>query len=108
MGDTVGLINSLGLVGCLVFVVQVGEGVEETGRDAVLLVKVDGTLSSLVTDNVTMREIFSNNTTSWLFFLSDLIAVSLLVVGVMASIILVGTGCTCNLDLSRAELCAVE
>lgn len=98
----------LGLVSCVVLSIQVGEGREETLRDAVLVVEVDSLLDAGVTNNVAMSKVLSNNSASWLLFLGDLIGIALSVLGVVASIILIGSRSASNLDLCRTELGVVQ
>lgn len=47
MSDTVGLVESSGLVCSMIFAVKALKGGEEAGADAMLLVKVDGTLLNI-------------------------------------------------------------
>lgn len=108
LSDTIRLINTLGLLGSMVLAIEVVQGGEEAARDTMLLVKVDGTLSSIISNGVTMGKIFRNDAASWLLLLGNVVAVTLFVLCIMASIIIVGSRCTCNLDLRRAELSVVE
>lgn len=92
----------------MIFGIDVLQGGEEAIRDAVFGVKINGTLSSCVTDNISVSKILSNDTASWLLLLGNLIAVSVGVGGEVAAIIVGGTGSAGYLDVSRAELGVVE
>jgi hypothetical protein len=73
-----------------------------------LLVQVDGTLSGLIADNITVSKVLSNDAGSWLLLLSDLIAITLSLACVVASVVLVRASGARNLDVSRSELGVVE
>jgi len=73
-----------------------------------LLVELDGALNGLVTDNVAMGKVFSNNAASGLLLLCDLVALTLALLLVVAAIILVATGGAGDLNLSGTKLCVVE
>jgi len=64
-----------------------------------LLVKVDSTLSSHISNYVTVCEVFSDNAGSWLLLLGDLVTVALSVTCEMTSIIIVRSSSTANLYL---------
>lgn len=108
LSDTVRLINTLSLFGGMILAVEVVQGCEETARDTMFLVKVDSTLSSSISNGITMSKIFCNNSASWLLFLGNFVAITLFVGSIVASIILVGSRCTCNLNLGRSKLGVVE
>ena len=65
-----------------------------------LLVEVDSTLSGHISNYVTMCEIFRNDAGSRLLLLCDLVAITLSVGCEVASIIIVGSTGTGNLNLS--------
>ncbi len=92
----------------MVLVVEVCNGGDETTGDTVLLVEIDGTLDSLVTKNVSVSKILCDDTAAWLLLLGDLVAITLTLACVVASIILVGTSGTGNLDLGGAKLSIIE
>lgn len=69
-----------------------------------LLIKIDGTLSCLVTDGVAMGKVLSNDTAARFLFLSDLVTLTLGSFIVVASIIVSGSRSTGNLDLAGTEL----
>lgn len=71
-------------------------------------VEVDGLLNSLVTEDVTVGNVLGGNTGTGLLLLGDLIAVTLGVLCEVASVIIVGTRGTGDLDLCRAELGVIE
>lgn len=73
-----------------------------------LLVQIDGTLSSLVADDIAMSQILSNDAGSWLLLLSDLIAITLSLLCIVASIILARASGTGDLDVSGTKLGVVE
>ena len=55
-----------------------------------------------------MGNIFGSDTRSRLLLLGDLIAVTLGVLCVMASIIIVGSAGTCDIDVCSTKLCVIE
>ena len=73
-----------------------------------LVVKIDGLLDSLVTEDVTVSNVLGSDTGTGLLLLGDLIAVSLGVLCSAALIIIIGFRGTGNLDLRSAELGVVE
>lgn len=73
-----------------------------------LLVKVDSTLSSSVSNGITMSKIFCNDTASWLLLLGNIVAITVFVRSIVASVVLVGSRCTCDLNLGRSKLGVVE
>jgi len=106
--DAVRLINSLGLVSGGVFLIQAIKSGQESAGDAVLLVEINGTLDGSVANNVTVGKVLSDNTAAGFFLLSDLIAITLCVVGVMASIIFARSAGARNLDLRGTKLRVIE
>ena len=71
-----------------------------------LLVQVDSVLNSIVSDNITLSEVLSNNACAWLLLLCDLVRVALGITSDMVIIVvLAGAG---DLNLSRSKLCVVE
>lgn len=108
LSNTIRLVNTLGLFSGVVLAIEVIQGGEEAARDTMLLIKVDSTLSSGISNGITMSKIFCDDAASWLLFLGDFVAITMLVVCIMASIILAGSRCTCNLNLGSTELGVVE
>lgn len=108
LGDTIGLINRLGLVGGMVLLIEVGEGGQEAVGNSVLGVEIDGLLDGLVTEYVAVGNVLSSDTGTGLLFLCDLIAVSLGVLCEVASVIIVGSSGAGNLNLCGTELGVVE
>lgn len=106
--DAIGVIDGLGLVGCMILGVELGESLDEAAAYTMLLVEFDGTLNGLITDSVSVGKVFSNDTAAGLLLLGDLIAVSLGFVLVVASIVIVATSGAGDLNLSGTELCVVE
>lgn len=88
--------------------VEVGEGLDETVGDAMLLVELDGTLDGLVTDDIAMGKVLGNNAASGLLLLCNLIALTLLLLLVVAAIVLAAAGGTGDLNLSSTKLCIIE
>lgn len=74
-GDAVGLVGGLGLLGGLVFGVEILEGLEEAVGNTVLLVEIESALSSLVTNHVAVSEVLCDDAGSWLLLLGNLIRV---------------------------------
>merc|ERR1711977_274077 len=62
LGDTIGLINRLGLVGGMVLLIEVGEGGQEAVGNSVLGVEIDGLLDGLVTEYVAVGNVLSSDT----------------------------------------------
>lgn len=108
LGDTIGLINRLGLVGGMVLLIEVGEGGQEAVGNSVLGVEIDGLLDGLVTEYVAVGNVLSSDTGTGFLFLCDLIAVSLGVLCEVASIIIVRSSGAGNLNLCGTELGVVE
>jgi len=108
LGNTVGLVDRLGLVGGMVLLIKVVESGKEAAGNSVLAVKLNGTLDSLVANDVAVSKVFSDDTAAGLLLLCDLVAVTLRVFGVVAAIVLVGARGADNLDLGRSELGVVE
>lgn len=106
--DTVALVNSLGLVGGVVLLVQVLEGGEEAVGNAVLAVEVDGTLGGLVTNAVAVSEVLSNDARAGLLLLGELIAVALGLALVVAGIVIGRSAGARDLDVCATELSVVE
>lgn len=73
-----------------------------------LLVEGNSTLDSSITENIAVRKIFSNDSTSWLLLLSNLVAIALSVVCEVASVIFGGSSGASNLDLRGPELSVVK
>jgi hypothetical protein len=74
----------------------------------VFVIKINSSLSSLVTNYVAMSEILGDDTRSWLLLLCNLIAITASIAGEVASIILTRTRCAANLYLRGTKLCVVE
>lgn len=106
--DTIRFISGLGLFSGMILAVEVVQGVEEAARDSMLLIKVDSSLSSGVSDSVTMGKVFCDDTASWLLLLGYFVAITLFVGSIMVSIVFVEARRASNLDLSRAKLGVVE
>lgn len=94
----------LSLLGGVVLLVEVGEGREKSARNSMLLIQVDGTLNTLVTNNVAVGEVLSDDTASRLLLLCNLVGIALSVVGVVASIILVVSSGAGDLNLGSSKL----
>jgi len=108
LGDTVGSINGACFVGGMVLVVEALNGRDKTGGDTMLLVKINGTLDGLVTENVAVSKIFSNNAASWLLLLSDLVTVTLSILCEVASIVVGAAGSRRNLNMGGTKLSVVQ
>jgi len=102
------LVHRSGFVVDTVLVIEVRNGRDETAGDTVLLVKIDGTLDSLVTKNVSVSKILCDDTAAWLLLLGDLVAITLGLVCIVAAVILVGPCGTGNLDVGGTKLGVVE
>ena len=87
LGDTIRLVNRAGLVGGAVFLIQALDSRDKTSGNTVLLVEIDSTLDGLVSKDVAVSKVLSDNTASWLLLLSDLITVTLGVLCEVASVI---------------------
>jgi hypothetical protein len=83
------------------------KGIVNEINNTMLLVQIDGPLSGLVADDITMSQVLSNDAGSWLLLLSDLIAITLSLCGKVASIILVRASGAGDLDVGRAKLSVV-
>lgn len=68
-----------------------------------LLVEINGTLDGLVSKDIAMGKIFSDDSASWLLLLGDLIGVTLGILCEMASIIVGAARGRCDLDLGGAK-----
>ncbi len=88
LGNTIRLVNRAGLVGGVVFLIQALDSRDKASGNTVLLVKINSTLNGLVSKDVSVSKIFSDNAASWLLLLSDLITVTLGVLCEVASVIL--------------------
>jgi len=106
--DAIAVVNRSGLVRSVVFLVDTVKGLEEAAGDTVLLVKLDGTLDGLVADNVTVGKILGNNAASRLLLLSDLVAITLSLVFVVAAIVLVVAAGAGDFHLMGTKLGVVE
>lgn len=103
-GDAVRLVGSFSLLGGLVLVVEVLKGFQEATGNTMLMVEVERTLGSLVTDDITVGEIFGDNTRAGLLFLSNLVAVLF----VMSIINFFGTLSASYGDLGLSKLSVVK
>jgi len=81
---------------------------QEAVGDTVLRVKVNGLLCSSVANCVAICKVFSNDASTGLLFLRDIVAVTLSIVGEVASIIVGRARCTGDLDLSCTQLSVIE
>jgi len=81
------LIDRPRFVGGMILRIEVLQSRQEAVAHAMLLVEVDGTLNGYVTNGITVREVFGYDTAAWLLFLSDLVAVTGLIGGVVASVV---------------------
>jgi hypothetical protein len=81
------LVNRAGLVGGVVFLIQALDSRNKASGNAMLLVEIDSTLDGLVSKDVAVSKVLSDNTASWLLLLSDLITVTLGVLCEVASVI---------------------
>jgi len=108
LSDTIGLVNGAGLVSGVVFVVKALNGRDKAGGDTMLLVEINGTLDGLVTKDVSMSKVFSDNAASWLLLLSDLVTVTLGVLCEVASIVFGAAGSRRNLNMSGTKLSVVQ
>ena len=106
--DAIGVVDGFGLIGCMVFGVELIEGLDEAVTYTMLLVEFDSTLNSLVADNISVGKVFGNDTAAGLLLLGDLVTVTLGLVLVVTSIILVATSGAGDLNLSATELGVVE
>jgi hypothetical protein len=102
------LVNGAGLVSRMVFLVQASNSCGEAGRYSMLLIEINGTLDGLVSKNVTMGKIFSNNAASWLLLLSELVGVTLGVLCEVTSIIVSAARGRCDMDFGGTKLCVVQ
>lgn len=111
LGDTVVGIDILGLLGRLVFAVEVGQSVGETAGDAVLVVESDGALDGVIANHVTLSQILGHDTGARLVLLLDIITFGGAIVAMVGSFAaghLIETSGAGNLDLRRSELGIVE
>jgi len=92
----------------MVLLVEIGQGRQETSGNPVLLVEVDSLLDALISNDVTVGKVLGDNTTARFFLLSDLITITLGVLCVVASIVLIGTSGTGNLNLGSTKLGVVQ
>ena len=100
------MIDTLGLIGGLVFSIKLLKSLHEAARNAVLLVEVNSTLNSGIANHIAVSEILGNDARAGLFFLCDLIGVTFGVICVALTLFRgVVRGDT---DLGGAELCVVE
>lgn len=107
LGDAVALVGRLGAVAGVVLAVEAGEGVEEAGRDAMLLVEVDGLFEAGVGDYVAMGKVLGQDAGAGLVLLGDLVCVAV-VLGLVAVGGRVGVGGAGDGDLVVPELGVVE
>ena len=102
------------------------ERLQEFVGYTMLLVEINGALSSLITDNlkervsnglflqrvtriyVAMGQVLCNNATTWLFLLSDLICIALRFGSVVVSLLCAHAGSTAHFDLGSTKLGVVE
>jgi hypothetical protein len=72
----------------MVFLIQTLDSRDKAIGNTVLLVEINSTLNGLVSKDVAVSKILSDNAASWLLLLSDLITVTLGVLCEVASVIL--------------------
>lgn len=87
LGDTIRLVNRAGLIGGVVFLIQVLDSRDKASGNTVLLVEINSTLDGLVSKDVAVGKILSDNAASWLLLLGDLITVTLGVLCEVAAVI---------------------
>lgn len=87
----------------MVLGVEVLDGGQEFIGNTVLGVEVNCLLDGSVTNDVSVGEILGYNTAARLLLLCDLIAVSVLVVGIGFIVAARARASTCNLDLSGTK-----
>ena len=102
------MVNGAGLVSRMVLLVQASNSCGKAGGYSMLLIEINGTLDGLVSKNVTVCKIFSNNSASWLLLLSELVGVTLGVLCEVASIIVSAARGRCDLDFGGTKLCVVQ
>lgn len=106
--NSIGLISRLCLIGSMIFFIETFERGEESSGNAVLLVKINSSLSSSISNMVTMGKVFSNNTTPWLLLLCNLIAIAFGVAREMAPVVF-GRACGAYyLNVGLSKLSVVE
>ncbi len=76
--DSVACIDGFSAVGGFELIVEVGERGRESVRKAVFLVKINGAVKSVVTDGVSVRDVFRENPRSGFVFLFDVVAAAVL------------------------------
>lgn len=109
LADAVLLVNGLGLLGRLVFAVELLEGLGEAAGDAVLLVEGESLLDSLVREDVAVGEVFCEDAAPGLVLLREIFRrVTLGVTGGLAGSDLLKVRRRGDVDLVGAELGVVE
>jgi hypothetical protein len=73
-----------------------------------LVVEVNCALNCVVAENISVGQVLRNDTTSGLFFLCDLVAISLGIGYKVASIVISRPGSARNFDLRCTKLGVVE
>lgn len=108
LGDTIGLVGGLRPVCGVVLLVEIGQGVEEASRDAVLVVKLNGTLDRSIANDVSMSKVLGDDSCPGLLLLCDLVGITVGVGGVISCGIIRCTGRGRNGDVGCSKLCVVQ
>ena len=104
--NRVGLIHTPGLIGGFVFCIKLLKSLHKAARNAVFLIEVNSTLNGGIANYVAVSKILGNDARAGLFFLCDLIGVTLGIMHVVLT--LFGSVVRGDIDLGGAELCMVE
>lgn len=100
------LVHTPGLIGGFVFSIKLLKSLHEAARNAVFVVEVNSTLNSDIANHVAVSKILGNDARAGLFFLCDIIGVTL---GIMCVALTLFRGVVRgDTDLGGAELCVVE
>jgi hypothetical protein len=108
LGDAVGLIHALGLIGRVVLLIDLLESREEAVRHTVLLVQLDGALGRRIGNDVAVGEVLCDDARARLFLLGDLVGVTVIVGGVVVVIRVIALVGGRDGDLVGAQLGVIE
>ena len=108
LGDAVLLIDGLYASRSVVLLIKIVQGLGKAGADAVLLIKVKGSLDSLVADDISVREVFGKNARTRLVLLRETLAILIGRSGRVSTSSLVQRGSRCDLDLRWSQLSVIK
>lgn len=108
LGDAIGLVSGPGAVCGVVLGVKIGQGVEEAGGNAVLVVQLDGTLDGGIANNVAVRKVLGDDPRPGLLLLCDLVGVTLGVGGGLGRRVVRGAGRRRHADVGGSKLGVVQ